>query len=687
MLRYLLCLFSTFILVPQLFAQGENNVWTFGWHNGLDFSNNPPTFFQSSNESLEGSASVSDAAGNLVFYSDGNHVWDASGAMMPNGNGILGNGPGIGNLAPGSCAQGVAIVKSLSNSNQYYLFVLDAAEQIMGPTYPGYLRYTLVDMSLNGGMGDVVAAQKNMILDSFTSEKMTVTKGAGCYYWLIVHRSNSSMYRAFKIDATGINAPVSSNGTWGGDIGAGQLKVSPDGTKIAHCNSFFNSGIEIGLFDNATGMVSNTNIIDSGMSRLGTCFSPDGSKLYITSFGDLAQYDLSAFPNFGAIAASKVVIYSGLQFTQLRNGPDGKIYVAFYQNHPYIGTINSPNNTGMACNLNPTALPQSSWSQFTNIPGNPYGHGLGNDVVVGLNSDTTINGSLDTLLCADEGINVSAPGGYNDYLWNDGNTNPSRNITTDGIYWVYSYDECSIKVDSFNIQFTDIDVDLGEDTAICSNRQLLLDAGNVNDAHYVWQDGTTTSGYTVTQKGTYMVTVSKGNCTASDTIRVDVFDPYANIIEDDALICDDESITLHVEANPVSTYLWNNGSTEPVITVNEAGTYSVTATNACGTFHDEVTIEVQNCRCLPFIPNAFSPNGNQLNDEYKIRPNCEVTEFAMSIYNRYGQRIFHTNSPDKGWDGTFNGTLVDLGTYFYYIKFKGPRGDLFEKKGDIVLLR
>jgi gliding motility-associated-like protein len=59
----------------------------------------------------------------------------------------------------------------------------------------------------------------------------------------------------------------------------------------------------------------------------------------------------------------------------------------------------------------------------------------------------------------------------------------------------------------------------------------------------------------------------------------------------------------------------------------------------------------------------------------------------MSIYNRYGQRIFQTNSLDKGWDGTYSGQPSDIGTYFFYIKFKGPRGDDFEKKGDIILLR
>src|SRR5687768_9885609 len=104
MLRYLLLFFTCILFTFQANAQNENNVWTFGYNNGLDFSTSPPTFFQNNSEALEGAASVADGAGNLLFYSNGNNVWDATGAVMPNGSGILGNGPGIAGLALGSCA-------------------------------------------------------------------------------------------------------------------------------------------------------------------------------------------------------------------------------------------------------------------------------------------------------------------------------------------------------------------------------------------------------------------------------------------------------------------------------------------------------------------------------------------------------------------------------------------------------
>jgi gliding motility-associated-like protein len=471
-------------------------------------------------------------------------------------------------------------------------------------------------------------------------------------------------------------------------MGAGQLKISPDGTRIATCNSFSSSAIEVGTFNNATGMVSNTYLIDStqNLNRLGTCFSPDNTKLYITTFGDIAQYDISLYPNVAAVVASKVILGSGISYSQLRNGPDGKIYIAYWDGNPFIGVISNPNVAGTACNLNNSALPQPAWAVFSTLFGNPYGHTLGNDIVVGVSADTSYNATKDTLVCYENSMLVSAPTGFNEYLWNDGNTNATRTLTGDGTYWVYCYQNCNITIDTFKIKFVDLTVDLGPDTAICTNGELLLNANNPG-AIYKWQDGSTNATLLVDDAGTYSVKVSQQGCIDSDTIIVDEFEPSLDIPQGDTSICDDESITLQAVANPISNYLWSNGSAQEKIVVTASGTYKVTATNACGTFTDSVKIEMENCDCKSFIPNAFSPNGDQQNDVFKVNTICTVTNFSMSIYNRYGQRIFQTNSLDKGWDGTYSGQPSDLGTYFFYIKFKGPRGDDFEKKGDIILLR
>lgn len=673
------------LLSHVVWAQGENKMWAFGIHNGLDFNSSPPVFFLTSNMSAEGCASVASAGGSLLFYSNGNNVWNASGAVMPNGSGILGNGAYPGAIT-GSSAQGVAIVKSMSNSDQYYLFTLDALEQI-SVSYPGYLRYSLVDMSLNGGTGDIVAGQKNIVLDSFMSEKMTVTKGADCYYWLLTHRRNGPSYRAFKITAAGIQPAVSSDGTWQGSLSGGQLKVSFNGTRIANSTEY---GVEIGTFNNATGMVSNTGTLDSlpGNGHFGACFSPDDQKLYIGTSVDIAQYDMSAYPNIASVAASKVVLSPAPvshAFGQFRNGPDGKIYVGFFANYPYLAIVNAPNNNGAACNFNLTGLLQPATA--LGPPG--FSMGLGNDFVINAAAepDTTVNSVTDTLLCFADAFPAAASGVSDSYLWNDGNTNASRILTQDGTYWVYGFQSCGmVVVDSFTVRFLNMNVNIGNDTAMCPGDWLILNAAYPG-ASYHWQDNSNASTLKVTGSGTYSVTVNKQGCLIFDTIVVAMIDPMVIIPERDTTICAGDNVTLHAVSSQESYYNWSNGSTQANISINKAGVYTVTASNVCGIFTDSVSINTKDCQCLAFVPNVFSPNDDGKNDRFKVELGCMTASFKLAIYNRYGQRIYQTNDQSASWDGLYKNKYADAGTYFYYLQYKNGFGTTIEKKGDLTLLR
>src|SRR5690606_35888995 len=111
-------------------AQGEGNVWVFGNHNGLDFNQSPPAFIQTSSQSLESSASICDAAGNLIFYTNGNTVWNAEGDVVQDGTGLLGNG-GSGGL-PASASHGVHMVRAIASPNRYCVCALRSAEDWAG---------------------------------------------------------------------------------------------------------------------------------------------------------------------------------------------------------------------------------------------------------------------------------------------------------------------------------------------------------------------------------------------------------------------------------------------------------------------------------------------------------------------------------------------------------------------------
>ncbi len=672
-------------------GQGADRFWMFGHQNGLDFATSPPTFFQSNMESVEGCAVISDASGNLLFYSNGNEIWNAAGNIMPNGSGILGNGPSYAGL-PGSAAQGVIIVQHPGNDDQYYLFTLDATEDISS-LYPGYLRYSIIDMSLNAGLGDVLSGYKNIIIDSTLTELMAVTKGHGCYAWLLTHKRDTNEYIAYKIDASGINLPVSSTGTWIGTTGGGEMKISPDGSKVALGIGFSNllpDGFEIGSFNNGTGMVSNTIFLDtipsSGYPRYGFCFSPDNNKLYVTAeVGGLAQYDLSAFPNAASVLSSKTVIDNTLFYYGLRNGKDGKIYVA--RNYePYIGVINSPNTAGSACNFDPMALSQPAWAPFPGMV-NVYGYGFGSDIISGFNRDTIPGTINDTVICAtDDSIMLPAPSGFEEYIWNDGSTGSAKYIHTGGTYWVSCYHNCEVQIDTIRVTMVNLSFDLGADTILCPGTTIVMDA-SLEGASYLWQNGTTAQTCNATQEGTYFVTVTKGSCSASDTINISLLTPFINIGEADTLICEGAQLTLHAHTFPEAEMVWNTGAVGSTTEVNQAGLYIIHSDNICGRLYDSVQVIYEDCSCLKFIPNAFSPNGDNINDQFIIQPNCLYQNFMLRIYNRFGECVYYTADPDAGWNGYYKNRPCEAGTYFYFIQLKDMQENKYSKKGDLQLVR
>lgn len=171
LLYYLLLLTGTFCS----YGQKENNIFFFGNGLGMDFSNGTPQIIQGSLRSLEGAASICDDNGNLLFYTDGNTVYDRNHNIMSNGTGILGGGAYIATQVTNSSTQGAVIVKSVSDKNQYYLFTNVSMERRFIDR--GQLRYSVVDMSMNNG----------------------------CYYWLIVRSNEDAVYLSFKIDKDGVN--------------------------------------------------------------------------------------------------------------------------------------------------------------------------------------------------------------------------------------------------------------------------------------------------------------------------------------------------------------------------------------------------------------------------------------------------------------------------------------------------
>ncbi|MBK7122742.1 MAG: gliding motility-associated C-terminal domain-containing protein, partial [Chitinophagaceae bacterium] len=147
----------------------------------------------------------------------------------------------------------------------------------------------------------------------------------------------------------------------------------------------------------------------------------------------------------------------------------------------------------------------------------------------------------------------------------------------------------------------------------------------------------------------------------------------------DTSICRYKPVVLSTASSNYDSYLWSTGETTPTILVNQAGTYSVTVLqNSC-----EATdsIRVSPGDCDVYIPSAFTPNGDNVNETFGVIDNVAVQYFSMQIYNKWGQLIFISNDIAKKWDGTYKGKQVPNGAYIWMMTYVNRSGRKFYEPG------
>jgi len=307
----------------------------------------------------------------------------------------------------------------------------------------------------------------------------------------------------------------------------------------------------------------------------------------------------------------------------------------------------------------------------------------------------------DTVLCIGNTLVIDATSNLaTGYTWQDGSNDPTLTVTQTGLYSVFVdvSNNCIPIYDEIFVQFTAlevIDVVLGEDVELCPGDVLELDATWQSGIDYFWQDGSTGPNYTVSEAGYYEVMIS-GACGEMGTAGIEItyYETILNVdLGVDTVLCEDENDILPLNASDINaeTYEWSDGSTDPIITVVEPGTYAVTLTDKCNVVTDEIVIDYWNCTiCEVYIPNGFSPDFNGFNDEFKPFSNCETNDYHMKVFNRWGALVFETDNIEIGWDGTFNGRLVTEGVYVYLIEYTvNQMGETLEKRfgGDITVVK
>jgi len=675
-------------------------------------------------------------------------IFDRNGYSMPNGD---------IDVKCTDFAEQPLIIPQPGDSNLYYVFYIKNEG----------LKYSLVDMTLNNGLGDVVTTQKDISLTTgHTVNGVKLTAVKGCKgVWLVIRSMMSNLYFSYLVDANGLHStPVVSDCgelpledynsisihdgiNWAvGFGGAGRLVASKDGTMLA---AGCRHGVELYDFEKCSGRVKNPRVIDT-FPFFGLCFSPDNSRLYASQVyplphyglqGQVYQFDLSqSSPQ--AITNSKTLILSNevaacynvfslcycdtisTLIGDLRLGPDNQIYMSNCKRnctsssvpvppatsvYPYhaLHVIHNPNALGLACN------PELDYLQLNTSSGNlattNYGalFFLPNTIVTASPAapDTVAGVVTPITVCFRDSTKLTIPETYGCPVWDNGSTERERTVSGSGTYFVRYFQDCSISTDTFHVTFVPLpDVPLisrgcpGEIAVRIKNK-----AGDATEYTYTLesnagnliQTGASNTQYEFNNLGAgdYTLNVQTQTCDTSLKLHLEAYPkPELAIDPQDTAILYGERVRLHVKG--ANLYIWSpSGSLDtatianPLASPSKPTVYTVVGINEHGC-RDTGYVHIDIDYTMPdMIPNAFSPNGDGLNDVFRIEGVTYQKVLAFNIFNRYGQRVFSTLDGHKGWDGTQNGKPCDAGTYYYLIKLDYPSGLIRTYKGDITLIR
>lgn len=342
-----------FLLALLIFSavpgQNRTNIWYFGREAGIDF--NSGTAVPDTNSVIdqwEGSSVICDTSGQLLMYTNGIAVYDANHDTMPSLT-----GPFSSNKLDGhqSSTQSALIVPQPGNDSIYYIFTTPHSAHQTG------FRYSIVNLNLNGGMGDVITL--NVPLVTPVPEKVTAVHHANQKdIWVVTRIWDTDEFYAYLLTDSGLSAPVVSH------IGVvqnlmpsaginGQLKASPHGNKLAQGIYSSPGLVELFDFDDSTGMISNLVSISPPTNTpvYGLEFSPDGRILYVLYqySSEIYQYDLLAGSPSAIVGSGQLVATTQSNMSHaMQLAPDGKIYIV--NTSQFLSVIANPNVWGSGCN-------------------------------------------------------------------------------------------------------------------------------------------------------------------------------------------------------------------------------------------------------------------------------------------------------------------------------------------------
>jgi len=252
----------------------------------------------------------------------------------------------------------------------------------------------------------------------------------------------------------------------------------------------------------------------------------------------------------------------------------------------------------------------------------------------------------------------------------------------------YEYNGCA-NVDTLFVEPKNFPTDIFVGNLTVCQDSVTLKTNNRYDL-YLWNTGANDDSLIVRQSGYYALTVSDENgCTVTDTIKITLMGVAAlNTFPLETSLCSGDQIELTAPSG-FENYVWSTGAITQKIDIKSPGIFSVNVQDSAGCwYNDHTTVIEKSCYSTTVtFANAFTPNGDGVNDYFKPSMSRNMTEYSLLIYNRWGGKIYSSTTPSRGWDGNLYGKPQDSGTYLWKCFYKDDKGEAHLLKGSFILLR
>ncbi|MEI6310709.1 MAG: T9SS type B sorting domain-containing protein [Bacteroidota bacterium] len=665
----------------------------------LNFNYKPPLLEKSNINSVEGCATISDKEGNLLFYTNGVNVWNKNHNLMPNGNGLGGGW---------SSTQSACIVKQPGNLNIYYLFTTSMGEDYTTPNYKG-LCYSIVDMNLNSGLGDIIPSSKNTLLLNPSCEKIAATFHSNQRdIWIVSRNLLINKYISYLLTPSGIIDSIFSNIGYDysprTDIGPGYLKFSFNSKYLCSCIN--NGRIELFKFNNLLGTLNLIYKDSTLFNSYGCEFSDNSKYLYISNNGiyrfNIVSENITDINNSKSIINNTLIESRGMQI-----GNDYNIYILNTSNSS-INLIVEPSDT-----LN-TRIQLNNYIVKGISPYNSYG--LQNIYYFQLPKIYAIHNCIDDTIR----FHISDTSWMSKIIWDfgDGKGDTSfypKHIYSDtGTYDVtatYYYYTCdSVRVQKLRVNISPLAINLDIVNSTCTsnnNGSITINATGGVSPYTYYLNGVlqSTNSFFNLNAGSYIVEVRDFNaCSVFESVNITVPIGYSiDLTASNNIISQGDKVTLTATSTsvfPIINYIW---TPYDIITCNstpicnsitsapeETTLYTVTAINedSCSST-DTITVFVKQDKSV-FIPTVFSPNGDSKNETFDIQILGAKSMF-VTIWDRWGEKVYQNenqqNGIGQGWDGKFKGKEMTTDNYTYQIEvtYNDDKKEIFS--GTFLLMK